>query len=100
MKQQAMPPRPREPVTAAWRELEHGRSAQGLLRRLAQADQPWDIDGLTGWLGELRERGLVFTEGGRWVSLATTWIAAPVSVAAPVSARVSDPLTALAAAGS
>jgi ribosomal peptide maturation radical SAM protein 1 len=89
---------PRE--RAAWRELEHGRSAQGLLRRLAQADQPWDIDGLTHWLGELRERGLVFTEGGRWVSLATTWIAAPVSVAAPVSARVSDPLTALAAAGS
>jgi ribosomal peptide maturation radical SAM protein 1 len=56
----------------AWRELEHGRSVPGVLRRLTEAGQDWDVDGLTSWLGELRERGLVFTEGGRWVSLATT----------------------------
>jgi ribosomal peptide maturation radical SAM protein 1 len=82
---------PRE--QAAWRELEHGRSTPGLLRRLAEADQAWDIDGLTYWLSELRERGLVFTEGDRWVSLATT------SISASAPAGASGPLAALAAAG-
>jgi hypothetical protein len=63
---------PRE--LAAWRELEHGRSAPALLRRLAGAALAWDLDGLMRWLSELRERGLAFTEGERWVSLATTSI--------------------------
>ncbi|RZS45149.1 ribosomal peptide maturation radical SAM protein 1 [Herbihabitans rhizosphaerae] len=56
----------------AWQELEHGRSVRGLLRRLADAGLAWDEDGLTGWLDELRAHGLVFTEGGRWVGLATS----------------------------
>ena len=50
--------------------------------------------GLTYWLNELRERGLVFTEGGRWVSLATTSTSTSTTAAA-----VSEPLAALAAAG-
>jgi ribosomal peptide maturation radical SAM protein 1 len=58
---------PRE--RAAWNELEHGRSLHGLLRALA--DHRWDPEELSCWLGELRERGLVFTESGRWVALAT-----------------------------
>jgi ribosomal peptide maturation radical SAM protein 1 len=88
---------PRE--LSAWRELEHGRSAPALLRRLAEAGLAWDLDGLMRWLYELRERGLAFTEGGRWVSLATTSITAGDSSRDPVPARVSDPLAALAAAG-
>lgn len=59
---------PRE--RAAWHELEHGRSLPGLLRALA--DHPWNPEDLARWLGELRERGLVFTESGRWVALATS----------------------------
>jgi hypothetical protein len=35
---------------------------------------PWDADELLGWLNGLRERGLVFVEGGRWVGLTTTTI--------------------------
>ena len=58
---------PRE--RAAWSELEHGRSLPGLLRALA--GHRWDPDELARWLGELRERGLVFTESGRSVALAT-----------------------------
>ena len=65
-------------------------------RRLAEAGQAWDRDGLTYWLNELRERGLVFTEGGRWVSLATTSTSTSTSTTA---AAVSEPLAALAAAG-
>jgi ribosomal peptide maturation radical SAM protein 1 len=61
---------PRE--VATWRELEHGRSNQGLLRRLEEASLPWQPDELARWLSELRDHGLVFTEGGRWVALATT----------------------------
>lgn len=60
----------------AWRELGHGRSVPGLLRRLADAGLAWDPEELRRWLGELRERGLVFTEGGRWVTLATADITA------------------------
>ena len=63
-------------------------------RRLAEAGQAWDRDGLTYWLNELRERGLVFTERGRWVSLATTSTSTSTTAAA-----VSEPLAALAAAG-
>jgi ribosomal peptide maturation radical SAM protein 1 len=53
----------------AWTELEHGRSSRGLAARLAGAD--WDP---SEWLASLRERGLVFQEGGRWVALATSVI--------------------------
>jgi ribosomal peptide maturation radical SAM protein 1 len=84
---------PRE--LAAWRELEHGRSPAALLRRLAGADRAWDPGELMHWLYELRERGLAFTEGGRWVSLATTFITA----GDPVPARAGGPLATSAAAG-
>uniref|UniRef100_UPI003F49808B RiPP maturation radical SAM C-methyltransferase n=1 Tax=Actinomadura sp. CA-154981 TaxID=3240037 RepID=UPI003F49808B len=56
----------------AWHELEHGRSEQGLLRRLAEAGFAWRSEELTHWLHTLHERGLTFTEGRRWVALATT----------------------------
>ena len=57
---------------AAWFELEHGRSVGGLLGKLADAGHAWDQERLTGWLHSLLERGLVFTEGDRWIALATT----------------------------
>lgn len=60
----------------AWRELEHGRSVPGLVRKLEEQGIDWPAASLTRWLGDLREHGLVFTEGGRWVALATA--AAPV----------------------
>jgi hypothetical protein len=88
---------PRE--LAAWRELEHGRSPAALLRRLAGAGRVWDPAGLLCWLCELRERGLAFTEGGRWVSLATTSVTAGDPSRDPEPASVSDPLATLAAAG-
>jgi ribosomal peptide maturation radical SAM protein 1 len=73
---------PRE--RAAWHELEHGRSLPGLLRALT--DHPWDPEDLARWLGELRERGLVFTESGRWVALATADLTA-VAPARPTARR-------------
>lgn len=61
---------PRE--QAAWTELEHGRTPRGIARKLAEAGLDWDLDGLLRWLGGLREKGLIFTEGGHYVALATT----------------------------
>ncbi|MEV3960359.1 RiPP maturation radical SAM C-methyltransferase [Nocardia sp. NPDC050193] len=61
---------PRERET--WIELEHGRTVRGLHRNLAAAGFPWDEAELTAWLTEQRANGLVFTEGGRWLALATT----------------------------
>lgn len=62
----------------AWRELEHGRSVPGLLRKLRENGHRWDEDAARGWLAGLREKGLVFTEGGRWVALATAAAPRPV----------------------
>jgi hypothetical protein len=61
---------PRE--IAAWRLLEHGRSPQALHRRLADAGTPWAEPDLHAWLNDLRSHGLVFREGGQWVTLPTT----------------------------
>nr|WP_285635999.1 RiPP maturation radical SAM C-methyltransferase [Actinoallomurus iriomotensis] len=61
----------------AWLELEYGRTPTGLLRRLEEAGVPWDPDELFRWLHGLRERGLVFVEGDRWVGLTTTSIRGP-----------------------
>lgn len=69
---------PRE--LATWIELEHGRSVNGLVRRLADAGTLWPADQLDGWLHELRERGLVFVEQGRWIALATRDTAVPAVV--------------------
>jgi len=67
----------------AWRELEHGRTAAGLQRKLDEQGIDWPAASLTRWLDELRAHGLVFTEGGRWVALATA--AAPVPALATVA---------------
>jgi hypothetical protein len=69
---------PRE--LAAWTELEHGRSVDGLAGRLADAGMPWPADQLDAWLHDLRGRGLVFVEKGRWVALATRDLAVPAVV--------------------
>ncbi|MEV5650996.1 RiPP maturation radical SAM C-methyltransferase [Nocardia sp. NPDC052254] len=61
---------PRERET--WVELEHGRTISGLHRSLAAAGFSWDAAELAQWLATQLEYGLVFTEGGRWLALATT----------------------------
>ncbi|MEU1983064.1 RiPP maturation radical SAM C-methyltransferase [Nocardia sp. NPDC019395] len=55
-----------------WIELEHGRTVRGLQRTLASAGFHWDEAELTAWLAEQLAHGLVFTEGGRWLAVATT----------------------------
>ncbi|GGL39776.1 RiPP maturation radical SAM C-methyltransferase [Nocardia jinanensis] len=61
---------PRERET--WVELEHGRTIPGLHRNLASAGFRWDEAELEEWLAAQLANGLVFTEGGRWLALATT----------------------------
>jgi ribosomal peptide maturation radical SAM protein 1 len=56
----------------AWQVLENGCSLPGLLRKLGDAGLAWDPDELSRWSDGLRERGLVFVEGDRWIGLATT----------------------------
>jgi len=65
-------------LRAAYRELGAGRSVHGLLGHLAEDGVQLSEDRLTGWLGQLREQGLVFTENGQWISLATTTV--PIKV--------------------
>jgi ribosomal peptide maturation radical SAM protein 1 len=59
-------------LAAAYLELEHGRSPAALLRRLADNGMTMSAERLDGWLAELSEAGLVFTEGARYLALATT----------------------------
>lgn len=61
---------PREHET--WSELEHGRTVPALHRALAAAGMPWSESELAEWLAAQLTKGLVFTEGGRWLALATT----------------------------
>ncbi|MGW4094006.1 RiPP maturation radical SAM C-methyltransferase [Nocardia sp. NPDC004750] len=61
-------PRERE----AWAELEHGRTVPALHRNLASAGFAWGEAELQEWLATQLANGLVFTEGGRWLALATT----------------------------
>ncbi|MEU4343135.1 RiPP maturation radical SAM C-methyltransferase [Nocardia sp. NPDC023852] len=61
---------PRERET--WAELEHGRTIPALHRNLASAGFPWGEAELEEWLAAQLANGLVFTEGGRWLGLATT----------------------------
>lgn len=63
---------------AAYGELEHGRSAAALQRNLTQAGFSVSDEDLRRWLDGLAERGLVFTERGQWLSLATTSV--PIKV--------------------
>jgi ribosomal peptide maturation radical SAM protein 1 len=55
----------------AYLELEHGRSAVGVRRRLAERGIDVAEPELLRWLGELRERGLVLQDNGQWITLAT-----------------------------
>ncbi|MFQ6398801.1 RiPP maturation radical SAM C-methyltransferase [Nocardia sp. KC 131] len=61
---------PRDKET--WAELEHGRTIPALRRSLACAGFLWDEAELDEWLATQLANGLVFTEGGRWLGLATT----------------------------
>jgi ribosomal peptide maturation radical SAM protein 1 len=65
-------------LVAAYHELEQGRTLPALVRRLADAGRQPDPESLRDWVNALLERGLVFTERGGYVALATT--AAPVKV--------------------
>jgi ribosomal peptide maturation radical SAM protein 1 len=56
----------------AWTELEYGRSERGLAIKLSEAGMEWDTEDIRRWLAGLRERGLVFVEGGRFIALPTT----------------------------
>ncbi|MET0234100.1 MAG: RiPP maturation radical SAM C-methyltransferase [Kibdelosporangium sp.] len=53
----------------AWAELIHGRSTAALSRALAET--AWDLARLEAWLAELRDHGLVFTDGTSWLALPT-----------------------------
>jgi ribosomal peptide maturation radical SAM protein 1 len=63
---------------AAYTELENGRTLPALGNRLAAAGLGMPPERLAGWVGGLVDRGLVFTEHGGYLALATT--AAPVKV--------------------
>ena len=63
---------------AAYAELEHGRSVPALLRRLEQDGFRVREADLTKWLAGLDSAGLVFSDRGQWLTLATTSV--PVKV--------------------
>jgi len=65
-------------LVAAYNELEHGRTLSALTRRLADAGRHPDPEVLRDWVAMLLARGLLFTERGGYLALATT--AAPVKV--------------------
>lgn len=58
------------PLREAYLELEHGHTATGLLRRLAERGVEVGADELRVWLAELLAHGLVFEESERFVTLA------------------------------
>jgi ribosomal peptide maturation radical SAM protein 1 len=62
----------------AYTELEHGRTFPAVCDRLVAAGLPAAPDTLAAWVNGLVERGLVFTEHGGYLALATT--AAPGKV--------------------
>jgi ribosomal peptide maturation radical SAM protein 1 len=65
-------------LMAAYDELEHGRTLPALANRLADAGRHPDPDVLGEWVNTMLARGLLFTERGGYLALATT--AAPVKV--------------------
>ena len=65
----------------AYLELEHGRSLEGLRRRLSERGVDLPPDALSSWLAELVALGFVFTESGRWITLATRSL--PVKLGTP-----------------
>lgn len=66
-------------LVAAYRELEHGRTPDAVLRRLATAGRSVTPERLRRFLDTLLERGLLFTEHGSYLALATT--TSPIKVA-------------------
>jgi len=65
-------------LVAAYAELERGRTLPALLKRLADAGRDPDPDAVGNWVHTMLDRGLLFTERGGYIALATT--AAPVKV--------------------
>ncbi|MFD7658193.1 RiPP maturation radical SAM C-methyltransferase [Actinosynnema sp. NPDC059797] len=65
-------------LVAAYGELEQGRTFAALVRRLAEAGRRPDPDALREWVDALLRRGLLFSEAGGYLALATT--AVPVKV--------------------
>jgi ribosomal peptide maturation radical SAM protein 1 len=65
-------------LRTAYRELEHGRSPEGLRRRVAEHGLDIPTEELRAWLADLGARGFVFHENDRWITLATR--AEPVKV--------------------
>ncbi|HEY0636135.1 MAG TPA: RiPP maturation radical SAM C-methyltransferase [Pseudonocardiaceae bacterium] len=66
-------------LLAAYDELEYGRSPAAVCSRLAAAGIPLERAKLDDWLAELLAHGLVFTENGRYIAVATTGV--PVRIA-------------------
>ncbi|MFF3062734.1 RiPP maturation radical SAM C-methyltransferase [Streptomyces sp. NPDC057909] len=59
-------------LVAAYLELEHGRSPQGLHRRLAEQGHHLPDQRLHNWLDHLADHGLVYRDHGSYLALATT----------------------------
>jgi len=59
-------------LIAAYRHLEHGRSARAICTRLADEGITFAEPLLAGWIDELEGAGLVFRDGERYLALATT----------------------------
>jgi ribosomal peptide maturation radical SAM protein 1 len=65
-------------LVAAYDELEYGRTQAAVLDRVVKAGHDLDAERLAHWIDGLVARGLVFTEQGSYLALATT--ATPVKV--------------------
>ncbi|GAA1001785.1 RiPP maturation radical SAM C-methyltransferase [Acrocarpospora macrocephala] len=61
-------------LITAYRELERGRSLQGLRRHLQEAGTNISFGQLDAWLQELTDLGLVFVENDTYITLPTTSI--------------------------
>jgi hypothetical protein len=56
---------------STWLELYQGHNEKALVRKLSSRGILWDENELHEWLTNLLSLGLVFTEGGKWIALAT-----------------------------
>jgi ribosomal peptide maturation radical SAM protein 1 len=58
-------------LVAAYRQLEHSRSRSALVRHLVEQGHHVDEPRLHTWIDELVERGLLFSDSGQYLALAT-----------------------------
>ncbi|MFD9623908.1 RiPP maturation radical SAM C-methyltransferase [Streptomyces virginiae] len=58
-------------LVSAYMELESGRSMEGLLRRLREQGYSLGEDEINRWLEDMVRSGLVFSDGNRYITLAT-----------------------------